>query len=229
MNPHALGCVEVVGASGWVTPERKSSNSKQAPTHGHTKWSSPQWKRDLRLPRTGRRTEEPELSALTAPGPHIRPTGTAHPAADIAPGCGAGKVEGPSQAPRPAGVSGDRVFRSLTYRSCGLNRGESVQPRAPNGLGRAGPRRTRPRWRHASCAWSWPRRPPRPEAAVGHSPVRPGPSGTARGDGEALNHPPVEQGPRTPTPYRVSQVAQSRQPEQRRTPQARKPTITRSS
>ncbi|MDQ1043632.1 nuclear transport factor 2 family protein [Streptomyces sp. V4I2] len=30
-------------------------------------------------------------------------------------------------------------------RSCGLSGNESVQPRAPNGLGRAGPRRTRPR------------------------------------------------------------------------------------
>ncbi|ULR53281.1 HD-GYP domain-containing protein [Streptomyces deccanensis] len=31
------------------------------------------------------------------------------------------------------------------YRSCGLRRSEPTQPRAPNGLGRAGPRRTRPR------------------------------------------------------------------------------------
>ena len=31
-----------------------------------------------------------------------------------------------------------------------------------------------------------------------------------RGDGEALNHPLVEQGPRTLTPYPVSQVAQPR-------------------
>ncbi|OQR60497.1 hypothetical protein B6E66_29465 [Streptomyces maremycinicus] len=60
----------------------------------------------FRLPRTGRRTEDPELSALTAPDPHLSVDGTAHPAADIAPGCGAGRAEGPSQAPRPAGVSG---------------------------------------------------------------------------------------------------------------------------
>ncbi|MBE4741096.1 MULTISPECIES: hypothetical protein [Streptomyces] len=33
----------------------------------------------------------------------------------------------------------------LSNRSCGLSGSESVQPRAPNGLGRAGPRRTRPR------------------------------------------------------------------------------------
>ncbi|MDH6485566.1 hypothetical protein M2157_001565 [Streptomyces sp. SAI-127] len=53
--------------------------------------------------------------------------------------------------------------------------------------------------------------------------------GTARGDGEALNHPLVEQGPRTLTPYPVSQVARPRQPKQPRAPQARQRTITRSS
>jgi len=34
--------------------------------------------------------------------------------------------------------------------------------------------------------------------------------GTARGDGEALNHPLVEQGSRTLTPHLVSQVARPR-------------------
>src|SRR5690349_3135571 len=102
---------------------RKRDNNKHPPAHGRGTWSSPQCAgkafdrrsvaygealihKNIRLPRTGSRTEEPALSALTAPGPLLRPTGTAHPAAVAAPGCGAGRVEGPSQAPRPAGVFG---------------------------------------------------------------------------------------------------------------------------
>ncbi|MCT9081637.1 DUF3533 domain-containing protein, partial [Streptomyces fulvoviolaceus] len=57
--------------------------------------------------------------------------------------------------------------QALDYnRSCGLRGSESVQPRAPNGLGRAGPRRTRPRVatrivcvvraREASSLTTWP-------------------------------------------------------------------------
>jgi hypothetical protein len=56
--------------------------------------------------------------------------------------------------------------RRQAHRSCGLSGGESVQPRAPNGLGRAGPRRTRPRVatrilcvvraREASSLTTWP-------------------------------------------------------------------------
>ena len=52
------------------------------------------------------------------------------------------------------------------HRSCGLSGSGSVQPRAPNGLGRAGPRRTRPRVatrivcvvlaREASSLTTWP-------------------------------------------------------------------------
>ncbi|MFE9439980.1 PE-PGRS family protein [Streptomyces sp. NPDC006602] len=87
-------------------------------------------------------------------------------------------------------------------RSCGLNGSESVQPRAPNGLGRAGPRRTRPRGGDTH--------PVRGPGPGGQFPPRPGQIGTARGGGEALDHPLVEQGPRTLTPYPVSQVARPR-------------------
>ncbi|WP_420864058.1 TetR/AcrR family transcriptional regulator [Streptomyces deccanensis] len=48
-----------------------------------------------------------------------------------------------AQIAKGARVSTGTLFKR--YRSCGLSGSESVQPRAPNGLGRAGPRRTRPR------------------------------------------------------------------------------------
>ncbi|MEV4864040.1 FAD-dependent monooxygenase [Streptomyces ossamyceticus] len=114
-----------------------------------------------------------------------------------------------------------RGERHTVYRSCGLSMGEPAQPHAPNGLGRTGPRRSRPRGGDTH--------PVRGPGPGGRLPARPGHTGTTRGDGEALNHPLVEQGPRTLTPYPVSQVARSRWPDQPRTPQAHKRTITRSS
>ncbi len=88
-------------------------------------------------------------------------------------------------------------------------------------------------WRHASCAWSWPGRPPRPEAADGHGPARPGQKpeggcGQRRRRGPEPSHR-WKQGPRTLTLHPASRVAQPRQPERPRTPQARKPAITRPS
>ncbi|MFF0013029.1 hypothetical protein [Streptomyces sp. NPDC005374] len=44
-----------------------------------------------------------------------------------------------------ADLTGKQSTEDGTNRSCGLSGSGSVQPRAPNGLGRAGPRRTRPR------------------------------------------------------------------------------------
>jgi hypothetical protein len=66
------------------------------------------------------------------------------------------------------------------YRSCGLSRSEPTQPHAPNGLGRTGPRRTRPRGSDTH--------PVRGPIPGGQFPARSGHMGAARGDGEALNH-----------------------------------------
>ncbi|WP_285438048.1 FAD-dependent oxidoreductase [Streptomyces sp. ISL-98] len=66
------------------------------------------------------------------------------------------------------------------YRSSGLSRSESAQPHAPNGLGRTGPRRTQPRGGDTH--------PVRGPGPGGRFPARSGQMGTARGDGEALNH-----------------------------------------
>lgn len=82
----------------------------------------------------------------------------------------------------------DQRHRPRAYRSCGLSRNESAQPHAPNGLERAGRRRTRPRSGDTD-----PVRGPVPGGPRGRRPLwmlpsRPGHMGTARGDGEAPNH-----------------------------------------
>ncbi|MDX3456664.1 HD domain-containing protein [Streptomyces sp. ME02-8801-2C] len=54
-------------------------------------------------------------------------------------------VRGSASSARPDPLHHHERLDGSGYRSCGLSGGESVQPRAPNGLGRTGPRRTRPR------------------------------------------------------------------------------------
>ncbi|MDQ0763658.1 hypothetical protein QF027_006293 [Streptomyces canus] len=54
-------------------------------------------------------------------------------------------VPAPSAAWSVGTVARRPLVRQCPHRSCGLSGSEPVQPRAPNGLGRAGPRRTRPR------------------------------------------------------------------------------------
>ena len=87
------------------------------------------------------------------------------------------------------------------HRSCGLSGSESAQPHAPNGLGRTGPRRTRPRGGDTD-----PVRGPIPGGRFPYDLarwVRP----------EATGRPriitPVERGPRTLAPY-SAQIARSR-------------------
>ncbi|MFI9584181.1 serine hydroxymethyltransferase [Streptomyces sp. NPDC052236] len=65
-------------------------------------------------------------------------------------------------------------------RSFAVSGSESAHWHAPNGLGRTGPRRTRPRGGDTH--------PVRVPIPGGRFPARPGQVGTARGDGEALNH-----------------------------------------
>ena len=66
------------------------------------------------------------------------------------------------------------------HRSCGLSRSESVQPHAPNGLGRTGPRCTRP-WGSDTDLVRGPIPGSRFPSRLGHV-------GRSRGDGEAPNH-----------------------------------------
>ena len=80
---------------------------------------------------------------------------------------------------------GVTTFMAMAYilllnRSWTVGGGEPVHWHAPNGLGRTGPRRTRPRGGDTH--------PVRGPIPGGQFPTRPGHMATARGDGEALNH-----------------------------------------